>query len=103
MSYLLLMAFLLAGFVVGRLMIRRKGHGEVQEEAKPLPKPIALAMNVCLFGIVTLLGFKIGSDGTLLAQAGVIGLKALTLAAAAVAGSVALVALYVALRRERRR
>jgi hypothetical protein len=50
---------------------------------------------------VALLGLKIGSDSALLSQAGAIGLRALALAAGAVAGSVALVALYVALRRRR--
>lgn len=102
MSYVLLLSFLLAGFLAGRWITRRKGRADAATEAKP-PKAIGIAMNVCLFSIVTLLGFEIGSDGTLLAQAGVIGLKALTLAAGAVAGSVALVALYVALRRERGR
>lgn len=103
MSYLILIGFLAAGFVAGRLILRKKGHGEAKEEPKALPRPMAIAMNVCLFGIVALLGFKIGSDGALLAQAGVIGLKALALAAGALVGSVALVALYAALRREGRR
>lgn len=103
MSYLMLMGFLVAGFAVGRVLLRLKGNGEAQKGSMTLPKPIAIAMNICLFGIVALLGFKIGSDSTLIAQAGAIGLKALALAAGALAGSVALVALYIALRREGRR
>ena len=97
MTYLLLLVALAAGFAAGRLWRHWKGSGEAQKEAKPL----AIAMGVCLYGIVALLGLKIGSDSTLLAQAGAIGLRALALAAGAVAGSVALVALYVALRRRR--
>ncbi len=103
MSYVLLMAFLAAGFAAGRVLLRWKGSREAQTGAEPqaLPQPITIAMNVCLYGIVALLGVKIGSDSALLAQAGTIGLRALALAAGAVAGSVALVALYVALRRRR--
>jgi hypothetical protein len=88
MTYVILTAFLAAGFCVGRL-IRLPGW---------IKKATSWALTACLFGIVFLLGLKLGGNEALFAQAGSIGVKALVLACGSVLGSVLLVKGYATLR-----
>jgi hypothetical protein len=88
MSYVILTAFLAAGFIVGRL-IRLPGWAK---------KATSWALTACLFGIVFLLGLKLGGNEALASQAGSIGVKALALACGSVLGSVLLVKCYAMIR-----
>ena len=88
MSYVLLTFFLAAGFAAGRLF----------HMPEKLKKAASWALTGCLFGIVFLLGLKLGGSVQLVSQAATIGFKALALAVGSVLGSVLLVKGYIVLR-----
>lgn len=85
MSMLALAACLAAGFCVGRFL-------RLPERAQ---KITGLALAVCLFLLMFILGVKLGGNGILLSGLGGIGINALVLALGCTAGSILMVKGYL--------